>query len=97
MIISGGENIYPAEIESILHAHPAVAEAAVIGLPDPKWGEVGQAVVVLKPGQSVSQADLLTFCAARLARYKLPKTVRFVPTLPKTGANKIDKKQLKLE
>jgi fatty-acyl-CoA synthase len=95
MIISGGENIYPAEIESILHAHPAVAEAAVIGLPDPKWGEVGQAVVVLKPGQSVSQADLLTFCAARLARYKLPKTVRFVPALPKTGANKIDKKLLK--
>ncbi|MCL4868214.1 MAG: long-chain fatty acid--CoA ligase [Anaerolineae bacterium] len=95
MIISGGENIYPAEIESVLHAHPAVAEAAVIGQPDPKWGEVGEAIVVLKPGHTATADDLLTFCAARLARYKLPRTIRFVDQLPKTGANKIDKKLLK--
>jgi fatty-acyl-CoA synthase len=94
MIISGGENIYPAEVESAMHAHPAIAEAALIGVPDTKWGEVGVAVCVLKPGASLSEEHLQTFLKDRLAKYKIPKRVIFVDELPKTGAGKIDKKVL---
>lgn len=94
MFISGGENVYPAEIESVLHAHPAVAEAAVIGVPHEKWGEVGRAIIVRKPGVSVDGGDLLAFARERLAGYKVPKSVVFIDRLPKTGANKIDKKLL---
>lgn len=94
LIISGGENVYPAEIESVLHAHPAVAEAAVIGVADEKWGEVGLAVVVLRPGAQAGDRELLDFAAGRLARYKLPKHLVFLDHLPKTGANKVDKKAL---
>ena len=94
MIISGGENIYPSEVESIMHAHPAVAEAALIGIPDDKWGEVGCAVVCAKPGQLLGTDDLLAFLRERLAKYKVPKSVIFVDTLPKTGPGKIDKKVL---
>jgi fatty-acyl-CoA synthase len=95
MFISGGENVYPAEIESVLHAHPAVAEAAVVGVPDEKWGEVGLAYVVLAPDQTSREADLLAFCRRRLAGYKVPKSVLFVPDLPKTAAGKINRKALK--
>ncbi|GAB4477065.1 MAG: long-chain fatty acid--CoA ligase [Anaerolineae bacterium] len=94
MIISGGENIYPAEVESVMHAHDAVAEAALIGVPDEKWGEVGHAVVVVKAGHRLTEEELLAFLRERLARYKIPKTVAFVDALPKTGAGKIDKKAL---
>jgi len=94
MIISGGENIYPAEVEAVLHAHPAVAEAALIGVADAKWGEVGRAIVVRKPGTTLSAEELLTFCQGRLARYKIPKSVVFVDALPKTAASKVDKKLL---
>lgn len=94
MIKSGGENIYPAEIESVLHAHPGVAEAALIGVPDPKWGEVGRALVVCKPGASLTAEDILAFCQERLARFKIPKSVVFVAELPKTAAGKIDKRLL---
>jgi fatty-acyl-CoA synthase len=94
MIISGGENIYPAEVESVLHAHPAVAEAALIGVPDPKWGQVGGAIVILKDGACLTAEELIAFCQSRLARYKIPKSVVFVDTLPKTAAGKIDKKLL---
>jgi fatty-acyl-CoA synthase len=94
MIISGGENIYPAEVESVLHANPAVAEAALIGVPDTKWGEVGRAVVVLQNGARLSAEELLAFCQSRLARYKIPKSFVFVDELPKTAAGKIDKKVL---
>ena len=94
MIISGGENIYPAEVESAMHAHPAVAEAALIGVPDPKWGEVGRAIVVPERGQSPSADDLIAFLRERLAGYKVPKSVVFVDELPKTGPGKIDKKAL---
>ncbi len=92
MIISGGENIYPAEVESVLHAHPAVAEAALIGVPDEKWGEVGRAIVV--PRLGVTPEELTTFCQGRLARYKVPKSFVFADALPKTAAGKIDKKLL---
>lgn len=93
MIISGGENIYPAEIESVLAGHPAVSEVAVIGIPDEKWGEVGCACIV-PLGDSPAESDLLTFAASRLARYKLPRRIVIVSELPKTGAGKIDKKVL---
>lgn len=95
MFISGGENVYPAEVESVLHAHPAVAEAALIGVPDAKWGEVGRAIVALRPAARLTGEDLLAFCRERLARYKVPKSVIFVEALPKTGANKVDKEQLR--
>lgn len=94
MIISGGENIYPAEVESVMHAHPAVAEAALLGIPDDKWGEVGLAVVVIRPGAALTEPDLLAFMRDRLAKYKIPKAVRFVDALPKTGPGKIDKRAL---
>jgi fatty-acyl-CoA synthase len=94
MIISGGENVYPAEIESVLYRHPAVREAALIGVPDPLWGEVGRAIVVREPRQPLDEAGLIAFLRERLARYKVPKSVVFVDALPKTGAGKIDKKAL---
>jgi len=95
MFISGGENVYPAEVESVLHAHPAVAEAALIGVPDEKWGEVGRAIVALRPATHLTEEELLAFCRERLARYKVPKSVTFVDALPKTGANKVDKERLR--
>lgn len=94
MIISGGENIYPAEVESVLYRHPAIKEAALIGVPDEHWGEVGRAIVVTEPGQALSAEELLAFLREHLARYKVPKSVVFVDALPKTGAGKIDKKVL---
>ena len=95
VIISGGENIYPAEVENALLSHPAVADCGVIGTPDGRWGEVGRAVVVLRAGQSASEADLLGFLDGRLARYKIPKSVRFAAGLPRTATGKILKKQLR--
>jgi fatty-acyl-CoA synthase len=94
MIKSGGENIYPAEIEDILHSHPGIAEASVIPVPDPKWGEVGWAVVAPKPGSKISEEELIQWMRARMAHYKVPKSVIIVDSLPKTGANKVDKKML---
>ena len=95
MFISGGENVYPAEIEKALYQHPAVHMCAVIGLPDPKWGEVGKACVVLKSGSSVSEAELLEFMSARLAKYKVPQTVSFLDALPISAAGKILKRELR--
>ena len=94
MIKSGGENIYPAEVEDVMHSHPAVAEAALIPVPDPKWGEVGRAIIVLKPGASLTAADLIAWLRERMANYKAPRSVVFVDALPKTGANKVDKPKL---
>ncbi len=95
VIISGGENIYPAEVENALLSHPAVADCGVIGVPDGRWGEVGRAVVVLRPGASASEAGILGFLDGRLARYKIPKSVRFTSALPRTATGKILKKQLR--
>ncbi len=94
MYISGGENVYPAEVESVMHAHPGVAEAAVIGVPHVKWGEVGRAFVVAEAGHAVSEAEILEFMRERLAKYKLPQQIVFVKELPKTAIGKIDKKSL---
>ena len=94
MLISGGENVYPAEVESVMHSHPAIAEAALIGVPDEKWGEVGCAIVVTEPGQALTQDELTAFLRERLAKYKVPKTVIFVDALPRTAIGKLDKKAL---
>ncbi|MFH1138668.1 MAG: long-chain fatty acid--CoA ligase [Pseudomonadota bacterium] len=98
MIISGGVNIYPAEIERVVEAHPDVVGAAIIGVPDPKWGEVGKAVVELRPGASLDLAGLNAFLIERLGRFKLPKHLTVVETLPRTPASgKIQKFLLKKE
>ncbi|WP_084965201.1 acyl-CoA synthetase [Thermoactinospora rubra] len=95
MIISGGENIYPAEVEAALLDHPGVADCAVIGVPDERWGEVGRAVVVPGPGAEPSERDLLEFLHGRLAKYKIPKSVVFVAELPRNPTGKILKKALR--
>jgi acyl-CoA synthetase (AMP-forming)/AMP-acid ligase II len=95
MIISGGENIYPREIEDVLYTHPGVLEAAVIGLPDEEWHERVHAVVVLRPGASVTEAEVVEYCRSALARYKCPKTVQFVDDLPKNATGKILKRELR--
>ncbi|MFC3227417.1 long-chain fatty acid--CoA ligase [Marinibaculum pumilum] len=95
MFISGGENVYPAEVENVLSRLPQVAEAAVIGVPDEKWGEVGMAVLVLKEGAEIGEAEVLQHCGANLARYKVPKSVRLVPALPRNATGKILKRVLR--
>ncbi|MEW5912242.1 MAG: o-succinylbenzoate--CoA ligase [Thermodesulfobacteriota bacterium] len=95
MFISGGENVYPAEVENAIFEMEPVSEAAVIGLPDPKWGEVGCAVVALKAGRELAAAELLAFLKGRLAKYKIPKKVVFVPALPRNAAGKVLKNQLR--
>jgi fatty-acyl-CoA synthase len=95
MFISGGENVYPAEIEKVLYQHPAVHMCAVIGLPDPRWGEVGKACAVLKPGASATEAELLEFLSARLAKFKVPRSVAFLDALPISAAGKILKRELR--
>ncbi len=94
MFISGGENIYPAEVENIIYQHPVVAEVAVIGVPHPKWQEVGKAIVVVKEGQELSEAEVIEFCQGKLARYKIPKSVAFADSLPRTAAGKVLKREL---
>jgi acyl-CoA synthetase (AMP-forming)/AMP-acid ligase II len=95
MIISGGTNIYPAEVEAVLHAHPAVMDAAVIGVPDDHWGESVKAVVQLRSGARASEADLIRFCDERLAGYKKPRSVDFVAELPRDAAGKLLKRQIR--
>ena len=95
MIISGGENIYPREVEEVLYQHPAVLEAAVIGIPDPFWVERVHAVVALKQEASVTADELITFCKEKLARYKAPKSVEFADSLPKNPSGKILKRELR--
>jgi acyl-CoA synthetase (AMP-forming)/AMP-acid ligase II len=95
MYISGGENVYPAEIESVLFAHPAVAECAVIGVPDEKWGEVGRAFVVQRPGNTASPQDLKDFLTGRIAKYKVPLYYDIVHELPRTGSGKVQKEKLR--
>ncbi len=94
MFISGGENVYPAEVESVMHSHPAVSEAALIGMPDEKWGEVGRAFVVPEQNESLTEAELRDYLLARIAKYKVPNSVIFLTVLPKTAIGKIDKKVL---
>ena len=95
MFISGGENVYPVEIEKALYEHPAVAQCAVIGVPDETWGEVGKAAVVLKAGAEATEAELIEHCRGRLARYKVPRSVAFLEALPVSAAGKILKRELR--
>ncbi|MFN6954936.1 MAG: AMP-binding enzyme, partial [Acetobacteraceae bacterium] len=95
MIISGGENIYPAEVERVLAEHPDVAECAVIGRPDPVWQEVPVAIVVPRAGRAPEAAALLAHVAAQLARFKVPKEVRFADALPRTALGKVQHFALK--
>ena len=97
MFITGGENVYPVEIEAVLIEHPAVMEVAVIGVPDARWGEVGCAFVVPRPGVTISEAELAAHCEARLARYKVPKSFRLADALPRTGTGKVVKQRLRDE
>jgi fatty-acyl-CoA synthase len=95
MIKSGGENIYAAEVEAVFRDHPHVADAALIGVPDDKWGEVGAMIVVLHPGYETTAQELIHFCSNRLARYKIPKYIWFADTLPYSPYGKIEKNRLK--
>jgi len=95
MFISGGENVYPVEVENVLYKHPAVHMCAVVGLPDEKWGEVGKACVVLKPGQSATEKELMQLMQENLARYKVPKSVSFMDALPLSSMGKILKRELR--
>jgi acyl-CoA synthetase (AMP-forming)/AMP-acid ligase II len=95
MIISGGVNIYPAEIEAVLSAHPAVLDVAVIGVPDAHWGESVKAVVSLRPGANATQAELIAYCAERLADYKKPRSVDFLDELPRNPAGKLLKRNIR--
>ena len=95
MVISGGVNIYPAEVEAALHAHPAVMDAAVFGVPDEQWGESVKGVVQLRPGLSATADELIAFCDERLAGYKKPRTIDFVEELPRDAAGKLLKRKLR--
>jgi len=94
MFISGGENVYPAEVEHFLRTHPCVMDVAVIGVPHPKWGEVGKAFVVLREGTMASTNEILEFCTGKLAKFKIPKHIEFINELPKNHTGKIDRKRL---
>ena len=95
VVISGGFNVYPIEVENVLTGHPAVSEAAVIGLPHEQWGEAVHAIVVARPGAETSESELTAYCSGRIASYKTPKSIEFAEALPRTTVGKIDKGQLR--
>jgi acyl-CoA synthetase (AMP-forming)/AMP-acid ligase II len=93
MFISGGENVYPAEIEKVLIRHPKISEVAVIGVPHEKWGEIGAAAVVLKAGQRATEEEIFGFCREHLAKYKVPHSIHFLELLPHTVSQKVQKRE----
>ena len=96
MIVTGGENVYSGEVEAVIYAHPAVREAAVFGVPDPQWGELVMACVVLKPGATLKADDLIAFCRRSLASYKIPRRIEFSDAdLPKSTSGKVLKRTLR--
>ncbi|MDX2235610.1 MAG: AMP-binding protein, partial [Hyphomonadaceae bacterium] len=95
MIVTGGENVYPAEVENAVFGHPAVADVAVIGVPDDKWGEAVKAVVVLKPGESADEAAIIAWARERVAGYKAPKSVDFVSAIPRNPTGKVLRRELR--
>ncbi|MBI3949857.1 MAG: long-chain-fatty-acid--CoA ligase [Acidobacteria bacterium] len=95
MIVSGGTNIYPVEIENVLYSHPAILECAVFGVPDEKWGEAVKAAIVLRPGHSPSQEEIIELCKTRLASFKKPRLIEFVDSLPRNPAGKVLKRVLR--
>ncbi|MEK6757198.1 MAG: AMP-dependent synthetase, partial [Bacteroidota bacterium] len=94
MFISGAENVYPAEVEQCLYGHPSISEVAVVGVPDEKWGEVGMAFVVLRPGQHIEKQEVINYCDGKVARFKIPKHVVFLSELPKGGSGKLLRRTL---
>jgi long-chain acyl-CoA synthetase len=96
MIVTGGENVYSGEVEAVIYRHPAVREAAVFGIPDPKWGEIVKACIVLKPGKTLTADELIAYCRRSLANFKVPRSIEFSETeLPKSGSGKILKRLLR--
>jgi acyl-CoA synthetase (AMP-forming)/AMP-acid ligase II len=95
MIISGGENIYPAEVENAIFAHPKVADVAIIGIPDDRWGEAVKAVVVVQPGEKLTAQEVIDFARDRIAHYKCPKSVDFIDALPRNPSGKILRRELR--
>jgi fatty-acyl-CoA synthase len=95
MYISGGENVYPAEVETVLSSHPNIVEAAVVGVPDDRWGEAGMAVVVVAAGTAMSEDEVRAWCAGKLGRYKVPRDVRFIDALPRSAVGKVAKEHLR--
>lgn len=95
MFISGGENVYPVEVEQVIHSHPEIVECAVVGVPDERWGEVGRAFVTLREGADLTEAELIAYLDGRLARYKIPRSVVVVPDLPHNASGKLVKSRLK--
>jgi len=94
LIIRGGFNVYPAELEDVLHAHPAILEAAVVGIPDDRLGEEVKAVVALRPGASLTEEELIAYCKERIAAYKYPRVIEFREALPRNTLGKILKGEL---
>ena len=97
MYISGGENVYPAEVENVLYQLPQVAEAAIIGVPNERWGEVGLAVIALKPGATIDRATVVEHCVSRLARFKIPNDIAIVDALPRNATGKVLKRELRTQ
>jgi fatty-acyl-CoA synthase len=97
MYISGGENVYPAEVENVLFQLPQVADAAIIGVPSERWGEVGMAIIVRKPDQVLEEADVIRHCLGRLAKFKVPQSVTFVDALPRNASGKVLKRELRMQ
>lgn len=97
MYISGGENVYPAEVENVLYELPGIAEVAVVGVADEKWGEVGCAAVVVRAGHDLTAAQVVRHCDGRLARYKIPRSVVFLDALPRNAVNKVLKNELRAQ
>ena len=95
MILSGGENVYPRTVEEALFKHPAIADAAVIGVPDEQWGETVNAVVVLKDGQSATAEEIIEFCRSHLGGFELPRSVDTIPALPRNASGKVLKRELR--
>lgn len=95
LIISGGSNIYPRELEEVIVHHPAVQEVAIIGVPDEFWGEAVKACIVLKPGRSATREDIIEFCIQNMAGYKKPKSIEFLDALPKSNYGKVLKRSLR--
>jgi acyl-CoA synthetase (AMP-forming)/AMP-acid ligase II len=95
MIVTGGENVYPAEVENALFGHPDLADIAIIGVPDDKWGEAVKAIAVLKPGANPNPDSIIAWARERLANYKVPKSVDFAATIPKNPSGKILRRELR--
>jgi fatty-acyl-CoA synthase len=97
MYISGGENVYPAEVENVLYQLPQIAEAAVVGVPDERWGEVGVAVLALRPGAQLDRGVVIAHCSSRLAKFKVPRDVAIVDALPRNATGKVLKRELRIQ